>query len=122
MENFTKKRVDSFRFAFLGLKNGFKKEPSLRIHGLGLFLVVVAGVFFHVNRNEWAILLVCCGFVIAAELMNTAIEKTCDLINVQYCSRIKYIKDVAAATVLVLAITSCIIALLIFGKYIFKLT
>ncbi len=63
---------------------------------------------------ESSILVVVTGFVWAAEIFNTAIEKIMDYISIDREPEIKFIKDVAAAAVLVAAITAFITGCIIF--------
>jgi diacylglycerol kinase (ATP) len=111
-----KKRIDAFGYAFAGLYNGILKESHLRIHFVALFIVLVLGCYFSITNTEWFAIFICSGLVIAAELFNTAIEKTCDLITKEKNQAVKYIKDVSAGGVLILAIISLIIGCMIFGK------
>ena len=55
------------------------------------------------------------GFVLAAEMLNTAAEATMDFITTDYDPQVKIIKDVAAGAVLTSAITAAIVGLLILG-------
>jgi diacylglycerol kinase len=55
----------------------------------------------------------------AMEIINTAIEKTIDLICPEQNPTAGLIKDIAAAAVLVMSICSLVIGILIFGKYLF---
>jgi diacylglycerol kinase (ATP) len=52
---------------------------------------------------ERAVILVCIAAVIAAEVANTAIEATVDLVSPEWNERARIAKDAAAAAVLVLA-------------------
>ena len=54
------------------------------------------------------------GLVLAAEVINTTIENLVDMYIKDYNERAKVVKDTAAGTVLILAITSAIIGLMIF--------
>lgn len=114
---FLKARTKAFEFAFTGLIHGFKKETHLKIHMLAALSVVAAGLFFKITQTEWIFLIACCVMVISAELINTAIERTCDLITQETNSQIKYIKDVSAGAVLALCIGSVVVGCLIFFKY-----
>jgi len=114
---FITKRIKAFEFALTGIYNGIKKETHLKIHLTATILVIAAGVLFKITAIEWIMIIGCCSMVIAAELMNTAIEKTCDLVSLEYHPAIKYIKDVSAGAVLLLCIASVVIGSLIFGKH-----
>ena len=54
------------------------------------------------------------GLVLAAEVINTTIENLVDMYTKDYNERAKVVKDTAAGTVLILAITAVIIGLMIF--------
>jgi len=63
---------------------------------------------------EWIAVVVAFGFVIAMEIVNSAIENIADFVSPEKHEMIKKIKDLAAAAVLIAAITAFIIGLIIF--------
>ena len=63
----------------------------------------------------WCVVIVCIGMVIAAEVLNTSIEALCDKVCPEYHHLIEVAKDAAAGAVLVLAITSVIAGLIVYG-------
>lgn len=109
-----KKLINSFKYAFMGIKSAFKTEQNMKIHFTIMSLVILAGIFFHIEVMEWIICVGCFSFVIGAEMFNTAIEKTVDLISLEKNEIAKLAKDISAGAVLVFAIGSAIIGLLIF--------
>ena len=58
------------------------------------------------------------GFVIAMELINSSIEGLVNLVSPQHQPLAGKIKDIAAAAVLIAAITSVVIGFLVFHKYV----
>jgi diacylglycerol kinase len=73
----------------------------LRIHaGLGLLVAVVAAVL-RLPPWAWALLVLAVAGVIAAELLNAAVEAAVDLVSPAEHPLAKRAKDVAAAGVLV---------------------
>ncbi len=86
----------------------------MKIHVFVMTLVVMAGIYFHISLVEWMICIVLFGIVISAEIMNTAIETTIDLVMPDIHPKAKFAKDLAAGSVLVLAIISIVIGLMIF--------
>jgi diacylglycerol kinase len=56
----------------------------------------------------------CIAFVISMEMLNTAIEKLCDVVHKELHPDIKRVKDIAAGAVLVSAIFSLMTGLIIF--------
>ncbi len=115
---FLKARIKAFEYAFTGFLDGFKKETHVKIHILATLVVIGAGLYFKITFAEWILIMACCCLVIAAELINTAIERTCDLITLERNSQIKYIKDISAGAVLTLCIGSVLVGCLIFLKYV----
>jgi diacylglycerol kinase len=108
------KRIKSFGFAFNGLKILIKEEHNSRIHLFAVFCVLVAGFFFKLSANEWIAVVFAIGFVISLEILNSAIENIADFISPEKHYLIKKIKDLAAAAVLISAITAMITGLIVF--------
>ncbi|MBL7723021.1 MAG: diacylglycerol kinase family protein [Chitinophagaceae bacterium] len=109
-----KKRSKSFRFAFEGMCCFFKQEHNAILHLLATVAVIVLSIIFPVSRFEIIILAIVTGLVWAAEFFNTAIEKMADLISKEDHPEIKFIKNVAAAAVLVMAAVALLAGYLIF--------
>lgn len=108
------KRIQSFGFAFNGLKVLIREEHNARIHLLAVICVTIAGFAFKISSLEWIAVVVAFGFVIALEIVNSAIENMADFVSPEKHEMIKKIKDLAAAAVLIAAITAFIIGLIIF--------
>ena len=95
-----KRLVKSFKAAFNGLKLLIKYEQNFRIHLFFMALVITSGAFFEISILEWAIVLVCIAFALTVEGINTVVEYLCDLYSESYNVKIKKIKDLSAAVVL----------------------
>lgn len=103
-----KKFYDAFRGLFLGLKH-----PSILLQfGLG-FLALVAACILHLSEGEWLAVLLAIGGVITAEILNTCIEKLCDLYSTDIRDDIRLIKDLAAGAVLAASFAALAVALVI---------
>jgi len=106
-------RGKSFKYAFDGVIAFFKAEHNAVLHLAGTAAVVFLAIALHVSITEMIILVFAIGFVWVAELFNTAIEKIMDFISKEQHPKIKLIKDLSAAAVLVAAmvafITGCIV-------------
>lgn len=111
--------VRSFGYAIEGFRYVVAKEANMRIHVLASFVVILASFWFRILLTEWLIVLLLIAGMFSLELMNTAVEKTVDLITTKRHPLAKHAKDAAAAAVLVYACFAVIIGMLIFWKYIF---
>lgn len=109
-----KRLRNSFKYALRGIKSCVLDEQNMLIHFTVAFLVITAGFIFRISYMEWIICLLLIGMVLMMELLNTAIENTCDAVTDKNNKYIKVAKDTAAGAVLVIAIISAIIGLLIF--------
>jgi diacylglycerol kinase len=107
-------RWKGFGFAFDGLLSAFRSEHNLWIHFTATLLVIMAALFFHISHAEAMTLCLSIGMVWSMELINTAIEKVMDFVSSDMHPSIKIIKDIAAAAVLVAAITAISIGCIIF--------
>lgn len=115
------KRLKSFTYAFAGLKVLFKEEHNARIHLFATVCVIVAGILFKISLLEWVAVVFAIGLVFSFEIMNTSVENIADFICPERDDRIKRIKDLAAAAVLVSAITAAVVGLLVFVPKILEL-
>jgi diacylglycerol kinase len=80
-------------------------------------LVSIAGYYFSINSQEWIAIVLCFSIVLALELVNTATEKLCDTLHPLQSEKIKLVKDILAAAVLVAAIGAAVVGLIIFLPY-----
>lgn len=112
-------RLNSFKYAFAGLKTAAKDQPNFLIHCLVGSIVIFAGSYFNISQLDWLILALTIGMVITVELTNTAIEEIVNSFTDQVHPAAKKAKDVAAAAVLVSSITAVIIGLVIFLPYLY---
>lgn len=115
-----KKLIKSFGYAIKGMVLSLG-EQNMRIHLLAIAVVTTAGIFLDLSASEWAIIALTIGFVISAEMVNTAIEDLVDLVSPERNPKAGRIKDIAAGAVLVAAIVATIVAVYIFGNKIFNL-
>ncbi len=106
--------TDSFANAFHGLRDCILHEKNFRIQYVIAILIVLAGVFFKLTQTEWILILICFSVVLSFEIINSAIEKLCDLVCPNFNLTIKKVKDMAASAVLLSAIISFIIGCIIF--------
>ncbi|MBX5439250.1 MAG: diacylglycerol kinase family protein [Thermoflavifilum sp.] len=109
-----KARLRSFRYAFAGLFQLVCHEHNARIHAVATVVVGIAGLLLHISRGDWQAILMAIGLVWCTEACNTAIEKLSDRVSPEWNEQVRYIKDVAAAAVLMAAMVAVGIACLVF--------
>ncbi|WP_413288133.1 diacylglycerol kinase family protein [Bdellovibrio sp. HCB337] len=113
------KSMRSFKFALKGIRSFFKTENNARIHFLASLVVIVLGFYFQLNRSEWLWIVLAIALVWITEMVNTAFEKLVDLVSPQKNTQAGQVKDLAAGAVLLAATAAVVIAVLIFGPYLF---
>lgn len=108
-------RIKSFKYAFAGLKTLFVEEHNARIHLVSALIVIVLGFVFKISLNEWISLIVVMGLVFICELINTSLEALADFASPEKHPQIKKVKDLAAASVLISAVSALLVGIIIFG-------
>lgn len=109
-----KKRAASFSYAFEGIATLVREEHNSRIHMIAMAAAIALGFLLHISAGEWCMIALCCGSVLTAEAMNSAIEALADLVSPGRHPLVKKAKDVAAAGVLITAIAAAACGLIIF--------
>ncbi len=96
-----------------------KDHPSfIRSFGYaieGFVTTVKTELIAQLELISWALIAICIGLVIFAELCNTAMEAIVDLATQALHPLAKRAKDIAAASVYVLSITAAIVGILVFA-------
>ncbi|QDP86260.1 diacylglycerol kinase family protein [Chryseobacterium sp. SNU WT5] len=110
---------DSFWNAIKGIIWILKSERNFQIEVFALLANLFLIVYLKVSAVDAAIILMMCSAVLSLEILNTCVEKLCDVIQPKFDARIKIIKDVAAGAVLLMAISSLFVGILIYSKYLF---
>ena len=106
----------SFLFAIQGFRTAIATERNIKVMLAVGACAVVAGLTLQLDLLSWAIVLLCCGVVIMAELMNTAVETVVDLVSPEFHPLAGRAKDIAAAAVWVLSVIVAIVGVLVFAN------
>jgi diacylglycerol kinase (ATP) len=93
-------------FSLQGIGTAWKLEASFRFQSLMALGVVILLLVLRPAAIWWALLLMNCGLVLAAELFNTALEQALDHLHPGLHPAIKVSKDCAAGAVLVFSLSS----------------
>lgn len=108
----------SFGFAIEGIKLAYKYNRNIRIHTAIAVLALILSFLLGLSGYEVGLILLVILLVIAAEMINTAIEEMVDLIVQEHREQARIAKDVAAGMVLVCAIGAVIVGIIIFTPHI----
>ena len=109
--------LDAFVNALKGIWHAIKTQTNIKIQIIVTILVMIAGAIFKFNTMEFVFLVFSCGLVLIAEMINTAIEETVNLVTLNYHPLAKIAKDVGAGSVLVAALNAVIVGCILFlGK------
>jgi len=87
-------------FALKGLVFALRAERSLRFQASVFIAVVIALALLRPGPLWWALVMLASAAVLAAELLNTALEHLVDHLHPEVHPQIRIVKDCAAAGVL----------------------
>lgn len=109
--------MKKFLNAYNGILLGLKDKSILLQVIIGL-LVLVISFLFKISYLDFIFVLILIFMVVITEILNTSIEEICNLITLEHNLKVKKIKDLAAAAVMLSATLAFIIGIMIFIKYI----
>lgn len=107
----------SFRHAFRGLYFIARYERNARIHLVVMAVVIMAAFYFRLSSIELVAVAFSIVIVLVAEILNSAVEELADLIWPGQDPRVRHVKDITAAAVLVAAASAATIGVVIFGRH-----
>lgn len=105
--------VGPFRVAFSGLVHTFRTQRHMRMHLYVTLVTVLGAILLNLRIREILVLLFMINFVLVAEMFNSAIEATVDLVSPEYHPLAKFAKDIAAGAVLITTIMAIVVGCLI---------
>lgn len=109
-----KKYVRSFRHAFNGLIHAFKTQHNYKVHSALSITAFILGYVLEISYEEFLIIIVFIFIGLTIEMVNTALEATCDAIDKNYRDDIKIAKDLSAAAMLIFSLGAFVTACIIF--------
>lgn len=106
--------VESFNSAIEGFVYVLKSQRNMRLHfAIGL-VAILLGIVLNFTYIEFMILCLTIAFVLFAEMFNTAIEHTIDLIREEFHPLARIVKDICAGAVLLSASSAIIVGYILF--------
>lgn len=109
-----KKMIDSFNYAIDGIINTVRTQKNMKIHMIAALLILSLCFFFDLEKMELLAIVISIFLVLAAELINTAIEFTIDLNTNYYHPLAKDAKNAAAGGVLIAALNAVVVGFIVF--------
>ena len=109
----------SFLFAIQGFRTAVRTERNIKVMLAGGAFAIVLGLVVGLDAVSWAVVLLCCGVVMSAELLNTAVETVVDLVSPEFHPLAGRAKDIAAAAVWVLSMLVAVVGIIVYANAIF---
>lgn len=111
--------ISSFKTAWKAFRNVLLKEASFKYMLVIALLVTILMFYFPLGRVERLSILLIIILVLLLDLINSCLERVLDYIQPKYDIKVKEIKDLLSAIVLIGCIGAVIIGLVVFWPYIF---
>ena len=106
----------SFGCALKGIAATIRGERNIKVQLAVAVVALALGAVVLREPLEWAVVILCCGCVIGAELINTAIEHVVDLVSPEWNELAGKAKDAAAGAVLVIALAAGTIGVIVYVR------
>ncbi len=111
--------IGSLNCAIEGILWAAKTQRHMLFHLLAAILVLVGAMFLRLTLHEFALLALAMTLVLFAELVNTAIEVTVDLVSPEFNPLAQRAKDVAAGAVLLASVGAMVLGYLALSRFFF---
>ena len=111
---------ESLNCAIEGILYAAKTQRHMKVHFFVAALVLLLGLYLDISRMEFIILVLSITLVLFAEMINTAIEETINLIHEEYHPLAKIVKDAAAGGVLIASFGAIVTGYWILSKPLFS--
>ncbi len=121
------KRIrQSFLHAWHGLLHALERERNLRTFAIVDALVLFLGAYLHLLIWEWLAVIIAGGIFLCTELLNTALERTVDVIDENrkiaggagFHAGLKQAKDVGASASLIALILNIVVIVMVLWPYV----
>jgi len=107
---------ESLNCAIEGILHAAKTQRNMKYHFIAAVAVLTVSLFLPISMLEFVVLALSITLVLFAEMINTSIEYTIDLIHEQYHPLARIVKDAAAGAVLIASLGSMVMGYLILSK------
>jgi diacylglycerol kinase (ATP) len=112
-----KEALAPFQAALAGIAYTFKTQRHMRFHLYTVLVVLLVGIYMNFGLRDLMVLLLMVSLVLIAEMFNSAIEATVDLVQPTYHPLARFAKDISAGAVLITTMMTLVVAaLLLLGE------
>ena len=105
-----------FGDAFRGTARAVASQSSFAVHLPVAVLAVAVAAFLGMSPTEWCLIALAIGMVLAAEVLNTAIEFLAKAVTREYDANVRDALDVASAGVFMTVITAVVVGAILLGN------
>jgi diacylglycerol kinase (ATP) len=111
---------ESVKIALKGIIYLFLYHRNMRLIFMFGILAFLLGLYFQLKGIELIALCVTITLVFMAEIFNTAIEMLMNMLSVKYHTRIRLVKDIAAAVVILACLNAVAVGYVLFVRKLFR--
>lgn len=112
--------IESLKIAFQGLVYLFLYHRNMRLIFMLGVLALSIGLYLGLKGLELAVLCITVTLVFTAEIFNTAVELMMDMLTQEYRVKIRLVKDIAAAIVLLASLNALAVGYILFLRKILR--
>ncbi|KKU81736.1 MAG: Diacylglycerol kinase [Parcubacteria group bacterium GW2011_GWA1_47_8] len=112
--------MNSIKWALFGIRNTWREEMNFRIEITGAIVASITSWYLGFDWLEWIIVIGCITIVLAAEMINTAIEDLCNKVEPAIDPAVGKIKDMMAGFTLLSSLGATLIGVILFGRHLFS--
>lgn len=105
--------IGPFKAAVEGIVHTFRTQRHMRIHLIVTLITVLGAMILNLQLRQILVLMFLITFVLVAEMFNSAIEATVDLVSPNYHPLAKFAKDISAGAVLITTLMAIIVGAMI---------
>lgn len=110
----TKSLISVIKYSLNGIYEYAKEGKSFILYSFCAILEIILGFIFNINGLEWILIICMLGIILAIELLNTAVERACDAITLEYNESVKVAKDCGSGATFIIFIVMLILNIIIF--------
>jgi len=114
-KNIIQERINSFRYAFVGLRDILGTEHNAWVHAISTIIVVLMSIWLRLQAIEFILIIIVIILVWISEAFNTVLEIVIDIVSPEYTDAARRAKDIAAAGVLFSAMGAFLTGVIILG-------